>query len=1219
MLLALLAVGVAAYWALPRLLNDWTKAEAVAYLRSITGGRVRIQSVRFSLFGGIRVGGVKVDAPNSLPDEHLFVADAIVLRHRPWALVSEGRLEPTEIICSGSTLSPGVNTEDGRLNFRDLIEQVRNARPADGAGSLGSAPLPMISFRDVRLQCLGGVRLLDLSLIPEARQYRIVVEQLRDGQDTLRATWRLDLDSGDVQFVEGTVPSLDDASNLLPAQYAKLRKKWRKDYGMQGKVLLKGRSDASERLTYLDARLDNVSLRLPIGEMFAPRDANRPDANHPDANEPQSHVELVGVAGTLTFHAGGVTTGGLTGRLPQAGNAEFTLKGGYHGYDANSRLELSIGAKRATMPDANTPTAWLAEALGHIHRSFQPVGPFDLHVDIRRDANGKVDYKGWAKARGMTATYIEFPYTVREVTGTLRFSGDANGQWAFLEGMEGRHGSAKVTVNGKADLLRKRGPYDISVVAENAELDEQLRSAIPAKFRRAWDDFSPAGRMEARVRTWKTALEADPNIDLTLIMDGRASMTYTGFPYRLDELEGQVHVDDEKVEIHSVKGRRGAMHCTVDGEFSGLAPRGGRVRLSVDATDVPLDANLTAALPGASRPKLEKLHLTGLSKRVSGWIRQEPNRPLDFRLTAGLTAASLRPPWVRAPFEDAHGSLTIRPTRVIVEQVQARYLGQPVRASGQVLLDANDAGVDLCLMVPAARFAEGVCRSLPDSVQKAWRRLAPTGTGDVELLLRSGPEDSNRPLDYRLTVDANGMGIRYADFPYALTGIRGRAVITPAGVSLSGITARHGEATFEADGNMTFTPTAEILNLQALRGRDVPIDKDLLEAMPRTLAPLARRFQPGGTCKIDFRRLKIVTPTSEPNAPPADAAPPATMPASAPADKPPAEPALPAPASAPALATLPPRPVEPPSPAPPASRPATGRRSSWLVDGNAAVVGATVDIGLGHKTMTGSIRGVVGQSGEELSVDAAIELDSVKVGSQELTDLSGRLVKKPGGRLMRLTDLQARAHGGQVAGFAEVRLSDPLELGLSVSVRGIRLEDMFAAMSGGKAAPGQKVKGLLAGNLQFTSIESAAPRRQASGVLRITRGELVKLPVMLGLLNVMYLNLPGDTAFTDGELTYHMRNDDLIFDEIYFRGPGLSIVGSGRMDMETEKLNLRFLSGPPQKLPRLGALSEMLEGVAREVAEIHVDGTLAKPRMRTMPLQSLDRLIRELLHPEKKK
>ena len=43
---------------------------------------------------------------------------------------------------------------------------------------------------------------------------------------------------------------------------------------------------------------------------------------------------------------------------------------------------------------------------------------------------------------------------------------------------------------------------------------------------------------------------------------------------------------------------------------------------------------------------------------------------------------------------------------------------------------------------------------------------------------------------------------------------------------------------------------------------------------------------------------------------------------------------------------------------------------------------------------------------------------------------------------------------------------------------------------------------------------------------------------------------------------------------------------------------------------------ELLEGILRELVEIHVTGTLAKPRFRTIPLRSLDAILKKLLRPE---
>jgi hypothetical protein len=277
-----------------------------------------------------------------------------------------------------------------------------------------------------------------------------------------------------------------------------------------------------------------------------------------------------------------------------------------------------------------------------------------------------------------------------------------------------------------------------------------------------------------------------------------------------------------------------------------------------------------------------------------------------------------------------------------------------------------------------------------------------------------------------------------------------------------------------------------------------------------------------------------------------------------------------------------------------------------------------VDLGLGQETLTGGLRGEAVQKGSDLSVNALLDLDSVILGAKQLTQVRGQVTKKPGTDLLRILDLTAQAYGGQVAGFAEFRLADPLQFGVSLAVQDIHLEELFKGDPNAVAGH-NKVKGLLAGNLQLTAAGGKNAIRQASGVLKISDAELYKLPVMLGLLNVLYLAVPGDTAFTQGQVTYRLRNDKMVFEEIWLQGPALSIVGTGNMDMNTEVLDLTFLTGPPKKLRGLAGLSDLLEDVQREVAHIQVDGTLSKPRMRTVPLQSLDRLIREMLNPGRTK
>lgn len=1174
-LLALLTVGVGAYLFVPPVINNWTRIEAASYLRSITGGRVSIKDARFNIFGGIEIGPVTLDAPNSTPapGEHLFQADTVMLRYRPWSLISKGRLEPTEIICIGPSVTLGFDPDKGRFTFDELIAHLSRSKSSDTKGfDVGN--LPVISFRDIRLRVLASEKLLNITMIPKDGVYRIVSEELRAEKEPIRATWRLDLATGEVELVEGTVPEIDYTKTILPKQLQFA--KWRKLYNIQGKVVLKGRPASGTSPAFLDAELSKVSLRFP-------RD--------------QGGMEMSDVYGKLTFRTDGVTAENLKGRLAQAGNATFMLSGQYGGYDANSRIDLDIHASGMIVPAKGIVTGDLAHTLETINDSFKPVGKFDLDLNIRRETGGQVEFNGTARPVGMSITYDQFPYRVDDVHGTLVFNGDANGQRVTLEDVHARHGSARLVVTGVAGL-RKRDPYDVRVRAEDLTLDEPLHQAIPAAQRHIWNDFSPVGIMGGvKFRIWAShGDDRNPGVEMTLSMDGRCSMEYKGFTYRLEQLAGQVRLADNSVAVDSVKGQRGSMRCTVDGTVSGLNGPRGQTNLTIEATDVPLDARLIAALPRWAQREMSKMAIAGRAARVSAWVRQPANQPLDFRVAANIQDTSFRP--AGAPYEirDANGLITVRPAKVTIERLQARHGEMPVQASGQILLDPNSFGLDLQVKTSKTKLNDELFKALPPALQKVWTKLEPTGQADVELSIRTGMPDQERPIDYRLVLDARGMGMRYAGFPYSLTEITGRAVATPDEIRLSGLAGRHGDARLTAEGRILFSGEAETADL-VIRGSNVPFDKALLGAFPASLAPLVKRVKPGGLCHLDIKRLKIVQPTGESKAPAG-----------------PSNASIAAPASGPAAASS-------PASAPATTRPSDGPAGNWVIDGRVVVDSATVDIGLGHKTLSGVVTGTASQTGKDLSVDAAIELDSVRVGKQELTKLSGRLVKKPGGNMMRLTGISALAHGGQVAGFGEIRLVDPQEFGLSLSVRELRLEDMVASVAGaaGAAAMKDKVKGLLTGNVQLTAIEGDNPRRQASGVLKVTRGELYKMPVMLGLLNVLYLKLPGDTAFTDAELRYHLRNNNLVFDEIYLRGPALSMVGSGRLDMKTEKLDLTFLSGPPQKLPRLGGLSELLEGIARELAEIRVTGTVARPQMKTLPLRSLDRLLRDLANPGRSK
>ena len=1148
-ILALLAVGVLAYWFVPRLINVWIRDQAVAYLGSVTGGRVVIDGARFSLFSGIELNGVGVDLPESPRRERFFRAKTVVLRHRPWGLLSRRRLEPTEIVCIAPTVTLEYDAEKGRYTAEELIAGARRHSLSGRAGPFRGI-LPVISIRDVRLRTLTGQTRLNISMVPVTGTYRVTLEeQGAAGQEPLRGIWQIDLATGRIRLEESNIPKIAHTDGLLPAKYAE----WRRRYDIHGQVVLKGRPAGASGKALLEAHLHDVSLKLQPAE---------------------GGLHLTGVRGTLTFREDGVSAQGLTGRVHQAGNAAFRMSGRYDGYDPNSPFDLHIVAEEMVLPSGSGATDWLAETLKFLNETFQPTGKLDISADFKRKANGQIDLKGSARPRGMSFVYKWFPYRLDRVKGEIRFVAGPSADRVYLTDVIGRRGGAVVTVGGEIDL-RKGGKYDVTVRGKQIALDAAVRAALRQSHQGVWDTFRPTGTTDATVRVRKAGPGKPRDVEVLLSMTGKASAAYRGFPYRLDGLEGRVRISERGVVIDSLHGRRGPMRCTVDGSLGGFGGSGGQTDLSIEAMGLPLDANLMAALPEAVRKVARTLHATGSAERVSVTVRQSKGQPLGFRAVARLRNTSFRADAFPYEVRDASGVVTVQPGRLIIEELAGRHGRTPVQLSGQVLLGRQTptVGVDLRVRAKGAVLDKELFAAVPDAVKKIWRKLAASGRADVDLSLQQRMPDAKREFDYRLVLQADGLAVRYQDFPYSLADMVGQAVATPEGVTLSKVEARHGQARFVISGDLKWQETSESARL-SLQGTKVPIDPELLAAVPGTLAPLAGRFRPGGTCDIalkDFQISRRIAPGGKASSRPTSG---------------------------------------------PASGPAAAGPVSWSMTGEVAFHGATLDVGLGHKTLSGSLRGVAEQRRGALALDATIALDSVQVGRQRLTHLSGRLTKEPRGQLMRLDDLSAKAHGGQVAGFAEIRLVDPLEFGVSLSVEAIRLADLFGAAANGARS---KVEGLLAGNVQVTATAGKKPRRQAAGVLSISRGKLYKLPVMLGLLHMVYLSLPGETAFTDGNLTYHLRNDTLVFDEIYLRGAALSIVGSGTMNMKTEALNLTFLTGPPRKLPRLGSLSELLEGIVREVAEIHVGGTLQKPKMRTVPLRGLDGMLRDILNPGRRK
>jgi len=1124
--------------------------QAQRILSDLTGGYVTIAHAQFKSFGSITLSGVRIDKQIGGARRPFLQAQTLILRHRPWALLLSGRLVPVEVVCTGPKLT--LPEDPGQL--RRLFSR----RVLGGKRWLWPGELPPVRITEGKLELFSSdtgltilvARDVRVSMVPVGSDsYSVAFEGKQQVPAAVAsARFTIDLKNWKISSLEGSLP-IHGLDRALPGEY----RKWRRRYNVTG--TLRPRSAQAKA-----PGGPSVAFDLVDAAMILPPE--------------EGGLKLQGMSGTLVFDQSGLQVEHITGVIPDAGGAVLRMSGRYEGYDSSSPFDLDISLESFQLP-VRRAQGGLGELLARVQQRFSPDGKFDLTVNVRRDRRGRVTYKGQVELKGVAAVYKSFPYELTDLQGVIEFDSSQ----ARLKGIVGRHRATRVQIDGFLTGMGGGDVYDVKLsVMDGSELvlDEELRGALPGRYRRIWDEIAPRGSAVATARIFKDDPQRRYSVQVTMDLSGKASLAYRRFPYRLDNLFGRLKIDDDDVTIESLRGSRGQMGCKAQGVLLDIGTPSPQVDLTVRAWDVPVDSALLGALRAVSSTAAGTLKPAGTVKDLQAQIHRGPaQRELDYAIDVAVENAEFRVEKFPYLVQRAFGSVRIEPQKMTIHRLEGVHGRTPITVSGVVQLGSGWPGYDLRITAQELTLDDELFEALPDKLRRiCTTTLGLAGRADVELLVHllgasaDATGEGEPKLDYLLSADADGLELCYKGFPYRLKDIKGRIVASPGSVVLENLTGRNGRATVTISGRLRHSSDDRRMEL-SISAQQVPIDDQLLGALPKQLRPLVRRIRPGGTCGIQLRKLTYAcskTPVG--------------------------------PASGPGSA---------------ATQPASG--NCWKLDGEIRFRDAMIDLGFGRKKLTGHIEGVASLAGGDLSVRAGLGLDSIEIGKQVINNFEATIAKAPTSRRILISDITARTYGGRLAGYAEILLTDPLEYGVSLDVEDIGVQYL---LSGGSTGPGRTaVTGLLDGTLNLTTTAGKPERRRGSGLLRITKASISRLPVVLGLMHVISIALPADSALAEAYVSYRVKGDTLVFEEIHLKGPGLSMVGSGTADLKTDRLSLNFFAAadPSGQLPRIAELDELLGGISRELMEVKVTGTFSHPQYSTVPLRSLEAAVRKLLSP----
>ena len=1167
----LLVLIIFAYWQFTD--DARVQRHVKQYLEDLTGGQVKLDEARFSIFAEIRVRNLRLYLDRKRDGQQpFFVAEEVIIHHRPSELILKGRLSPTEIICVGPRVS--LLHDRGGWAAQQIfpiaghapVLKVRELPPI----RLRRGTLEVVDLDEGELTPVKWQVPLTVTLLPgkDGRTYNLTFEEQLGADSAIGGTGTIDISTGSTHITGWAgLAGLDQA---LPQRY----RMWRERHKLCGKVTWEGDARIGvggggpgqfERLT---ARLEDVSMELPREE---------------------GGLRLGHVNGVLVFGPSGIEVKELTGKLVDLAGTAFGISGRYEGYEDESPYRMEFVAKGLTLPLEDEAAA-LGQAMGGLLEQLQAKGSLDVRATIQRSAQGFVRVDSRVALHDISARLPYWPLRLEGLTGEIVVGGPR----VELRGIRGRHGSATISLDGWLEAPFQTPPCDLKVEVRNLPLTEEVRLACIPATREAWDALRPQGQVDADVRIACPRTEpGQPGVTVQIKVDGRASAEWRGFPYRVEGLTGEVVVGpDNVVRTGSLRGQSGPMRCEVKG-FVDLSGRETLYDLRVNMTGMALDRRLADALPKEVRAPYDACGIAGVADVAEARFWQEQGGSFECEIPAVLKDVELRHQEFPYAIRRAAGKVTIRPGKVHIEHLVGEHGQARLNLSGTVALKSVIQDADLTIDAANLPLDQELYAALPPGARQTWDSLEPAGAADVTLKLRSGrgaaatnPAAAARDEpDYELTVRPREARFRYSRFPYPMRGVTGTLQILPGQARLENLTGYAGKSRVTLDGRIFTADGKEAADL-AMTTEPLEIDRVLLAALPPGLAE-SLKLEAGGTVELALKNLQI-----RPLA--------ATQPAVA-------APGAPGPAA-----------TQPSTTSAPAGGLQSWERLAWGWTGRIVFKDANMALGLEAKRFTGWIDGEMSCAGpaENLKTSAQVWLSNLGLGTRQMSEFGGTLQKDERSPVLKIERISGQAYGGRIAGFLHVRLADPVRYGLNLSVENIDLSELLNA---GVTDPKRKldIQGLLTGSLQMTAEPARPAARQCTGKLSITRAKLYRLPVLLDFVSVISLSLPSDKAFTTADVDYDVLGDELTFRDIYLESPALSMVGAGKLNLKTEKLDITFVSGPPRKLPRIGALRDVLQDIAGELMAVRVTGTLQNPHVQTISLRTLDEGLRDLLRPPK--
>jgi len=861
-------------------------------------------------------------------------------------------------------------------------------------------------------------------------------------------------------------------------------------------------------------------------------------------------------------------------------------------------------------------------------------------------------------------TGVEFDYLYGNLTH--RFE-NLTGRCTFepsrltMDGVQGLMNGWPITLDGEVSGFDgERLGLALEVSGEHVDFAEgrPFLEGLAPHIGGLYRAYSPEGRADIDLHIERAS---GPGAALQVSGDLTCrdmAVTYHLFPYRIEGLRGTIHFSPEGYTTDEVVGRHGPSVVRFQGWATAPGPKSEAV-VRVHGERIALDDDLRAALGERQRRVYDLYRPSGIADmdaEVHHWGGE--NRRVEVTTHLSLLDCGFTYEHFPYALEHTTGEVVIAPGRTDIIDVAGHHGDATILLEGE-LVGQPDENPTIRLSVSGQNVAldEDLEKALPEGQRNTLRAFHLSGLADFEGTVTRSPETGG-DLDYDMAIHLKGARMIYEAFPFLAEEVIGEVRLTRDACRIGSLTGFNSGARIEATGWIDHRPDDYAMDLR-LKGEDVALGESLRGALGPAIRSAWSHLSPRGRVDVDAHLSKAFGPDQtvdhhvwvtmrdaqatldvfpyplqhvtgrmefvgdearlhdlkartgltrftiggvigyDDHGPLLDLA----IRADGLRFEGPLRDALPAPLKK-AFAVLKP----------------TGRldlnlerlryRHDDAGEGRADWRGTAVldEVGASPGVTISGIVGTAEMHGEwtasTMALEGQLAIQQGEVADKAFRDAQMGLVKSAASDAVGIRDIEGTFYGGRIEGFAAIGLKPGGSYALNLSATDVDFERLLREgfrlehnISGGR----------LRGTMGLRAVRG---NLEASGYLQVADAELYELPLVVRLFNVFRMAPAERTAFQSARVLYFLRNKRLILGDIRLEGRAMNLYGAGVMEPDGQ-LHLTFLTGKKNDDPLLPALSQLMEGLRKQLVVVLVTGTLAEPQVEFRTLSAVTGPIRD--------